>query len=85
MAGVFCCAPAAPQVARDRLVMTRRPTRTAWCTRVARVVAVGLPVDAGGAQRYVVIGLLAAGLGLQNATVRRLAVPNVTTTVLTRA
>jgi Protein of unknown function (DUF1275) len=41
-------------------------------------------VDAdGGARRYVVIGLLAAGLGLQNATVRRLAVPDVTTTVLT--
>ena len=50
---------------------------------VAGVVAVGLPVDAGGARRYVVIGLLAAGLGLQNATVRRLAVPDVTTTVLT--
>jgi hypothetical protein len=40
---------------------------------VAGVVAVGLPVDAGGARRYVVIGLLAARLGLQNATVRRLA------------
>ena len=50
---------------------------------VAGVVAVGLPVDAGGAWRYVVIGLLAARLGLQNATVRRLAVPDVTTTVLT--
>ena len=50
---------------------------------VAGVVAVGLPVDAGGARRYVVIRLLAAGLGLQNATVRRLAVPDVTTTVLT--
>jgi Protein of unknown function (DUF1275) len=50
---------------------------------VAGVVAVGLPVDAGGARRYVVIGLLAARLGLQNATVRRLAVPDVTTTVLT--
>jgi uncharacterized membrane protein YoaK (UPF0700 family) len=50
---------------------------------VAGVVAVGLPVDGGGARRYVVIGLLAAALGLQNATVRRLAVPDVTTTVLT--
>jgi hypothetical protein len=50
---------------------------------VAGVVAVGLPVDAAGARRYVVIGLLAAGPGLQNATVRRLAVPDVTTTVLT--
>jgi uncharacterized membrane protein YoaK (UPF0700 family) len=50
---------------------------------VAAVVAVGLPVGGGGARRYVVIGLLAAALGLQNATVRRLAVPDVTTTVLT--
>ena len=50
---------------------------------VAGVVALGLPAGGGGARRYVVIGLLAAGLGLQNATVRRLAVPDVTTTVLT--
>jgi len=50
---------------------------------VAGVMALGLPVGGGGARRYVVIGLLAAGLGLQNATVRRLAVPDVTTTVLT--
>jgi uncharacterized membrane protein YoaK (UPF0700 family) len=50
---------------------------------VAGVVAVGLPVGGGGARRYVVIAVLAAALGLQNATVRRLAVPDVTTTVLT--
>jgi uncharacterized membrane protein YoaK (UPF0700 family) len=50
---------------------------------VAAVVALGLPVSDGGARRYVVIGLLAAALGLQNATVRRLAVADVTTTVLT--
>ena len=47
---------------------------------VAGVVALGLPVGGGGARRYVVIGVLAAALGLQNATVRRLAVPDVTTT-----
>jgi uncharacterized membrane protein YoaK (UPF0700 family) len=50
---------------------------------VAGVAALGLPVDGGSARRYVVIGLLAAASGLQNATVRRLAVPDVTTTVLT--
>jgi uncharacterized membrane protein YoaK (UPF0700 family) len=50
---------------------------------VAGVVALGLPVDGGGGRRYVVIALLAAALGLQNATVRRLAVADVTTTVLT--
>ena len=50
---------------------------------VAGVVALGLPVGGGGGRRYVVIGLLAVALGLQNATVRRLAVPDLTTTVLT--
>jgi uncharacterized membrane protein YoaK (UPF0700 family) len=69
------------------------PARRRWVTialllelllvAVAGVVAVGLPVGGGGARRYVVIGLLAAALGLQNATVRRLAVADVTTTVLT--
>jgi uncharacterized membrane protein YoaK (UPF0700 family) len=49
----------------------------------AAVVAFDLPVGGGGARRYVVIAVLAAGLGLQNATVRRLAVADVTTTVLT--
>jgi uncharacterized membrane protein YoaK (UPF0700 family) len=69
------------------------PARRRWLTvallgglvlvAVAGVAAVGLPVDGGGARRYLVIGLLAAASGLQNATVRRLAVPDVTTTVLT--
>jgi uncharacterized membrane protein YoaK (UPF0700 family) len=45
------------------------------------VAAGGDPVD--GARRYVVIALLASAMGLQNATVRRLAVPELTTTVLT--
>jgi uncharacterized membrane protein YoaK (UPF0700 family) len=49
----------------------------------AGVVAIGLPLDGGGGRRYAVIALLAAALGLQNATVRRLAVPDLTTTVLT--
>jgi uncharacterized membrane protein YoaK (UPF0700 family) len=49
----------------------------------AGVVAIGLPLDGGDGRRYVVIALLAAALGLQNATVRRLAVPDLTTTVLT--
>jgi uncharacterized membrane protein YoaK (UPF0700 family) len=69
------------------------PLRRRWVTvtllgelllvAMAAVVAIGLPVGGGGARRYVVIGLLAAALVLQNATVRRLAVPDVTTTVLT--
>jgi uncharacterized membrane protein YoaK (UPF0700 family) len=41
---------------------------------------VGTPGEAG---RYVLIGLLAVGMGVQNAVVRALAVPDLTTTVLT--
>jgi uncharacterized membrane protein YoaK (UPF0700 family) len=49
----------------------------------AGVVAIGLPVEDAEPRRFVVIALLAAALGLHNATVRRLAVPDITTTVLT--
>jgi uncharacterized membrane protein YoaK (UPF0700 family) len=71
-----------PAPVRRRWVMTALLAELLLVV-VAGVVALGLPVDTGGARRYVVIGLLAAGLGLQNATVRRLAVSDVTTTVLT--
>jgi uncharacterized membrane protein YoaK (UPF0700 family) len=69
------------------------PARRRWLTialltelllvAVAALAAAGLPAGDGGARRYVVIGLLAGALGLQNATVRRLAVADMTTTVLT--
>ena len=41
----------------------------------------GDPIEHG--RRYVVIALLAVAMGIQNATARRLAVPELTTTVLT--
>jgi uncharacterized membrane protein YoaK (UPF0700 family) len=52
---------------------------------VAAVVAVatGAGVRAGSGTRYVLIVLLAVGMGIQNATVRRLGVRDLTTTVLT--
>lgn len=40
-------------------------------------------LHAAGPSRLVVIALMAAGMGIQNATVRRLAVADITTTVLT--
>jgi hypothetical protein len=55
------------------------PVRRRWLTfalllvAVAAGAALGLPVDGGGARRYVVIGLLAAAMGHQSATVRRVA------------
>ncbi|MEV7723616.1 YoaK family protein [Streptomyces sp. NPDC087917] len=50
----------------------------------AVLVAAALVVSAVGSGRLAVIGLLALGMGLQNAVVHRLGVPDLTTTVLTR-
>jgi uncharacterized membrane protein YoaK (UPF0700 family) len=47
------------------------------------VVAAFSPHQIGTGSRYAVIALLAVALGVQNATARRLAVPDLTTTVLT--
>ncbi|MFD9677521.1 YoaK family protein, partial [Streptomyces sp. NPDC059981] len=50
----------------------------------AALVGVGLAALAGGLGRYAVLVPLAAGMGLQNAVVHRLALPDLTTTVVTR-
>ncbi|MFJ4776130.1 YoaK family protein [Streptomyces sp. NPDC088762] len=50
----------------------------------AGLVGVALAAQAWGLGRYAVLVPLAAGMGLQNAVVHRLGVPDLTTTVLTR-
>jgi uncharacterized membrane protein YoaK (UPF0700 family) len=47
------------------------------------VIAAVAPPRAGQASADLVIGLLALGMGLRNAVVRALGIPDVTTTVLT--
>ena len=49
----------------------------------ALVVAAFSPHHVGTASRYAIIVLLAIGMGVQNAAARKLAVPDLTTTVLT--
>jgi uncharacterized membrane protein YoaK (UPF0700 family) len=49
----------------------------------ALAVALGGSAPYTGASRYVLIALLGMAMGLQNATARKLAVPDLTTTVLT--
>jgi uncharacterized membrane protein YoaK (UPF0700 family) len=49
----------------------------------ATAAAVGVDAGPANARRDVIIALLALGMGLRNATVRRLGVPDLTTTVLT--
>lgn len=55
----------------------------AACVGAAAVVAAVHGTVGGGAVRYAVIGLLGFAMGLRNSTVRRMGVPDVTTTVLT--
>jgi uncharacterized membrane protein YoaK (UPF0700 family) len=50
---------------------------------VAAVVAAATSISADDASGYVVIALLAFAMGVRNAIVRRLSVPDITTTVLT--
>jgi uncharacterized membrane protein YoaK (UPF0700 family) len=66
----------------------RRWLATASGVQAALAVAASLAVAAGvlgptGTARLWVIALLGAGTGVQNATIRRLAIPDLTTSVLT--
>ena len=49
----------------------------------ATLAAIGVGIGEPSARRDLVIGLLALAMGLRNATVRKLGVPDLTTTVLT--
>jgi uncharacterized membrane protein YoaK (UPF0700 family) len=67
--------------ARARMLASAAAVQTVV---VAVAVAVGATADQPRhVSQYVLIGLLAVAMGLQNAVVRRLAVPELTTTVLT--
>lgn len=72
--------------AAGRLRGGREPARTfAPLVAVQAVLVAGaLALSAGGAGALPVVGLLARGMGLQNAVVLRLGVPDLTTTVVTR-
>jgi uncharacterized membrane protein YoaK (UPF0700 family) len=79
-------------VAGGRLARRIRPPRDlllvamaieATCTAAAAVVAGTVSAIGEGWPRYTVIALLAAAMGLRNTAVRRMAVPDMSTTVLT--
>jgi uncharacterized membrane protein YoaK (UPF0700 family) len=75
-----------------RLARLVRPVRNlllvamvieAACTSAAAVIAGTVPAVGSGWPRYAVIALLAVGVGQRNAAVRRVGVPDMSTTVLT--
>ncbi len=67
---------------RRRWLVTASATQTVLAAAAAIATAAGA-LGPTGTARFAVIALLGAGMGLQNATVRRLSIPDLTTTVLT--
>ena len=92
LVGAFCAGLAAPRLTRpgltrgggdrSRLLLVAIATEVCFVAAAALVAFVEASV-ATGWPRYLVIALLAFPMGVRNATVRRLAVPDLTTTVLT--
>jgi uncharacterized membrane protein YoaK (UPF0700 family) len=85
LVGAVCASRAAPPIAaggRSRLLLVAIGTETVFVGAGA-LVAFLVPSVGHGWPRYLVIALLAFAMGVRNATVRRLAVPDMTTTVLT--
>ncbi len=95
--GASLCALAAfvvGAVAGGRLARRIQPLRNlllvamvieAACTAVAAVIAGTVPAVGSGWPRYAVIALLSVAVGQRNAAVRRVGVPDMSTTVLTTA
>lgn len=80
-------AAAAGRIARRlssrRNLLAVAMTTEAVVTGVTAVIAAMVSGVSSGWPRFTVIGLLALGMGVRNSTIRRLAVPDLTTTVLT--
>jgi uncharacterized membrane protein YoaK (UPF0700 family) len=87
--GVFLAGAVAAGRAARRIAGRRRLLLAALVTEAALVGASALVASqastaAAGWPRYTVIAILAFGMGVRNAAVRHLAVPDMTTTVLTQ-
>lgn len=66
-----------------RTLLVLAMTTEAVATGVAAAVAFGVATVSAGWPRFTVIAVLAFGMGVRNSTIRRLSVPDLTTTVLT--
>jgi uncharacterized membrane protein YoaK (UPF0700 family) len=81
--GAACAGRAATMVRdRERLLMLAMTVEVIFVAGAAVVAFLTATVSVGW-PRYTVIAVLAFAMGVRNATIRRLAVPDMTTTVLT--
>jgi len=81
--GAAAAGRAARLLASRRRLLALAMTTEAVATGVAAAVAFAAAAVSSGWARFTIIGVLAFGMGVRNSTVRRLAVPELTTTVLT--
>jgi uncharacterized membrane protein YoaK (UPF0700 family) len=83
LAGAAAAGRIARQLGPWRHLLAVAMAAEAVVAGAAAVVAVLVSVASEGWRRFTIIALLAFGMGVRNSTIRRLAVPDLTTTVLT--
>ena len=81
--GAVCAGRLATRVASRSRLLALIMAIEAILIGVAATVAFLATTIASGSGRYTVIGVLGFAMGVRNATVRRIAIPDMTTTVLT--
>jgi uncharacterized membrane protein YoaK (UPF0700 family) len=83
LAGAICGGLITRHVSRRSRLLSTAVTLEAIFVGAAAVVAFAASSVSGGWARYTIIAILAFAMGVRNAVIRRLAVPDITTTVLT--
>ena len=81
--GAAAAGRAARRLSSKRILLAAAMTTEAVATGVAAVLAFAAAAVSSGWARFTIIAVLAFGMGVRNSTIRRLAVPDLTTTVLT--
>jgi uncharacterized membrane protein YoaK (UPF0700 family) len=81
--GAAAAGRAARRLSSRRQLLAVAMTTEALATAAAAALAFGVAHVSQGWPRYTIIAVLAFGMGVRNSTIRRLAVPELTTTVLT--
>ncbi len=83
LAGAAAAGLMGRRLSSRRSLLALAMTTEALATGVAAVIAATVTGVSSGWPRFTVIAVLALGMGVRNSTIRRLAVPDMTTTVLT--
>jgi len=83
LGGAICGGRISKRVSRRSRLLSAAITLEAIFVGAAAVVAFAASSVSGGWARYTTIAILAFAMGIRNAVIRRLAIPDMTTTVLT--